>query len=906
MASAAPSAYGGASYENGNYGAPSGASAPAGVGMMPVSPGVMHGHGTGAPSYGMAAAPRPTGAPSTQMQYQPPNVSHGVRKLDPRTLPNPSNVPFTRHRVNYNTGTFGNPPPAYSKYNVEDRGSCSPRFMRSTLSQIPCTSSLLNQSNIPMAVVIQPLADTGIEEEEVPIIECATTSGPLRCRRCSAYINPFVKFVENGRYYVCPLCSTQNEIPDEYFSPIEANGFRSDIAERPELYRGSVDFVAPAEYVTRVGNEPPLILFVIDTSTSSLNSGLLRAFINSVKQILETAFSEESGSNMQFGFITFNKSIQFWRLVPKLQLVLVPHLEHVFTPLPASCFIANYATQKNLVDAFFDEVLLSMTSPTATSSGSSSSHPDSCLGPAVNAAMMAIGKSRGGRIVLLQSSLPTTGPGALKSREDVSAYGKDAERAFYLPQNKYYSALSSECSKRFIQVDLFACGSGYSDLATLSELPRTTGGHLLYMPAFSVETHEEKLYYDLYRVMTRTHGSEAIGRLRTSEGLVVESYNGHFNSGDGDVEMAGIDADQTLVVFLKHDGSIEERKDSFVQFAMVHTTEAGQRLIRVHTLAMHSTSVIANVFKSSDLSAVFITLLRRSCATLGKDTPAEIRTEITNRTASILASYRKYCTKSDRGEAQLILPEALKLLPVHVLGALKSLLLSNPTSVTDVPSIADARIFFYHMVQSLPLEALIPIFYPRIYAVHRLHRQLELERLRQENKAAERAAAGQGSDEEEQNEGQEDSNVPLPGDEDHYGSFWQPGLVRASASELEAGGVYLMDDGLSITLAFHPPLDQNISSRLVNEHGQLVFLEEDDLNRRVWNMIQAIRYRRPWYQSVNVIDTQQNTAPRRSFYAHFIEDGSDDYTNKDQIKTLYKLGYSGYLYHVHRSVQDKI
>jgi protein transport protein SEC24 len=840
---------------------------------------------------GVGAAPRAGGVPTTHAPYQPPNTSHSLRKLDPRTLPNPSKIPFTPNRVNYNTSTFGNPPAAWSKYFVDDRGSCSPRFMRSTLSQIPNSSSLLNQTRIPMAVVVQPLADVGIEEEEVPILD-GGASGPIRCRRCSAYISPFARFVENGRCYICPMCSTQNEVPDEYFSPIEGNGLRRDIAERQELWRGSVDWIAPADFITRTEAEPPLILFVIDVSATSLQSGLLRGFVNSAKQIMEAQFAEDS--NVQFGFITFNKSIHFWRLVPKLQLVMVPHVDHVFSPLPASCLIANYATQRQLIDAFFNEVILTFPQQQTQSAA------ESCLGSAINAAMLAIGNKRGGRIVLLQSSLPNQGPFALKSREDVSSYGKDAERNFYQPFGKQYASLAGECAKRFIQIDTLACGSGYCDLATLGDLSRLTGGHFAYMPGFALETHEEKLYYDLFRIMTRAHGSEAIGRLRTSEGLVVDSYSGHFMPGEGDVELAGIDADQTLVVYLKHDGSIDEKKNAVIQFAMVHTNEAGQRLIRVHTLAMHATNVIANVFKSADMSAVFLALIRSTLSTLGKDTISEIRTEITNRTAAILASYRKYCTKSGRNDQELILPEALKLLPVHILGVLKSILLSNPTSVADIPSIADMRMAYVRLMFSASLESLIPHFYPRIYSVHKLHRRLEVERLRRLTKESDAA-----SDEEE-----DDDNsfygIPLPGDEDHYGSYWLPGLIRASAAELEAGGVYLMDTGEAIVLAFHPPIDTNISSVLLNEQGQLIYNEESDLNTRVWKMIEAIRYRRPSYQPVLLTDTSQNTPARRLFYSRFIEDGSDDYQNKDQIKLLYKLGYYGYLCHVHLAVQDKI
>lgn len=877
VAPGAAAPYGGTPTGQPNYGPGPVAGGP---GAMPMSS-----------NHGMAAAPRPMGVPTTQSPYAPVNTSHGVARNDPRGYPNPSKIPFNPSKVTYNTGSFANPPAAWSKFFVDDRGSCSPRFMRSTMYQMPCTSTLLNQTKIPLALVVQPLADVGVDEDEVPLLD-AGAAGPIRCRRCSAYINPFVKFVENGNYYVCPMCSTQNEVPAEYFSPIEANGYRRDIAERQELWRGSVDWVAPADFITRTQVEPPLMLFLIDVSSSSIQSGLLRAFINSVKQIMESQFAEDS--NMQFGFITFNKSVHFWRLLPKLQMVVVPRVNHVFSPLPASCFVGNYETQRQYIDAFFNEVLLTFPQQNTQHT------PESCLGAAINAAMLAIGNQRGGRIVVLQSALPNHGPGALKMREDVSSYGKDAEGLLYQPIGQHYATIGGACAKRFIQVDMICCGSGFSDLATLGDLSRLTGGHLSYIPGFSIEAHEEKLYYDLFRIMTRAHGTEAIARMRTSEGLVVDSYSGHFAPGEGDVELPGIDADQTLVVYLKHDGDIDEKKNSVLQFAMVYTNEAGQRLIRVHTLAIQSTKIIANVFKASDISAVLLAILRQGIANLGKSSIGEIRGLVTAKTAAILASYRKYCTKAGRNDQELILPEALKFLPVHVLGALKSILLSNPNSVAEIPSIADLRIANVRLITSASLESLIARFYPRIYSIHKLHRQMNLELLRAQNKANEEDGEEDSEDSSSENE------IPLPGDEDHYGSYWLPALTRASASELEAGGVYLMDNGETIVLAFHPPINTEISSSLINESGQLIYNPEDELNRRVWNMLQAIRYRRPSYQPVVLTDTSQNTIPRRILYSGFIEDGSDDYNNKDQVKLLYKLGYFGYLCYVHQTVHDKM
>ena len=38
-----------------------------------------------------------------------------------------------------------------------------------------------------------------------------TPSGPTRCNRCKAYMNPFCRFVDGGRQYVCPICQCSNE-----------------------------------------------------------------------------------------------------------------------------------------------------------------------------------------------------------------------------------------------------------------------------------------------------------------------------------------------------------------------------------------------------------------------------------------------------------------------------------------------------------------------------------------------------------------------------------------------------------------------------------------------------------------------------------------------------------------------
>ena len=42
-------------------------------------------------------------------------------------------------------------------------------------------------------------------------------SGPVRCNRCKAYMNPFMQFIDGGRRFVCNICSHSSEGTDVMF-----------------------------------------------------------------------------------------------------------------------------------------------------------------------------------------------------------------------------------------------------------------------------------------------------------------------------------------------------------------------------------------------------------------------------------------------------------------------------------------------------------------------------------------------------------------------------------------------------------------------------------------------------------------------------------------------------------------
>ncbi|KAE8690275.1 Detected protein of confused Function [Hibiscus syriacus] len=63
-------------------------------------------------------------------------------------------------------------------------------------------------------------------------------------------------------------------VPGEYFANFDSTGRRIDLDQRSELIKGSVEFVAPTEYMVRPPM-PPLYFFLIDVSISAVRSGMI-------------------------------------------------------------------------------------------------------------------------------------------------------------------------------------------------------------------------------------------------------------------------------------------------------------------------------------------------------------------------------------------------------------------------------------------------------------------------------------------------------------------------------------------------------------------------------------------------------------------------------------------------------
>ncbi|KAG7669812.1 hypothetical protein Ndes2437B_g05999 [Nannochloris sp. 'desiccata'] len=588
------------------------------------------------------------------------------------------------------------PPRPYSSAN------CGPAFLRMTTQAAPNSQALKARWHLPLGAVVHPLAESG-----GPVaVANAGSSTIVRCKRCRTYMNPFMVWMDGGRRFTCNVCAMVNECPVDYFSALDASGRRLDLDQRPELACGSVEYIAPAEYMVRAPM-PPTYVFVIDVSFAAAANGMLGVTCNAIKSCIDQLTGE---GRTRVAVITFDTAIHFYNMRPGLsapQMMVVPEIEDPFVPLPDELLV-NLSESRSQVERLLD---------TIPASFSNNQKVDSAMGPALQAAFLVMSHV-GGKLMLFQSATPSLGIGRIKARDNPALYGTDREYALRAPDDPFYKRFSAEASRFQICVDVFATGSQYQDLPSLGALPKYTGGQLYYYPGFAADKDGNKLTAEIIRNLTRETTWEAVMRIRCSKGLRIASFLGHFFVRSTDLlALPACDADKSFSVEIQHEETVLTGQTAYIQAALLYTSSHGERRIRVHTAAIPVVSDLLDLYKATDCGAVAALLAKTSVERSLSAKLDDVRAQLQQRLAAAMREYRMLHMRGMPGggppPGSLVLPERLKSLPVLVLGLMKTAAIRG--SGRDVNT--DERAAVAAEIMTAPVTDILKLCYPACYRV---------------------------------------------------------------------------------------------------------------------------------------------------------------------------------------------
>lgn len=711
--------------------------------------------------------------------------------------------------------------------------NCHPRFMCLTTHAIPNSQSLLSRWHLPLGAVVHPLAEAP-DGEEVPIVNFGP-AGIIRCRRCRTYVNPYVTFTDAGRKWRCNLCSLLNDVPGEYYCALDATGRRCDLDQRPELSKGSVEFVASTEYMVRPPM-PPLYFFLIDVSVSAVCSGLLEIVAKTIKSCLDDL---PGFPRTQIGFITFDSTLHFHNLKSSLtqpQMLVVADLDDVFLPLPDDLLV-NLSDSRHVVDAFLDSLPVMF---------QGTSNVESAFGPALKAAFMVMSQL-GGKLLIFQSTLPSLGVGRLRLRgDDLRMYGTDKEHTLRLPEDPFYKQMAAEFTKNQIAVDIYAFSEKYSDIASLGSLAKYTGGQVYHYPSFQTAVHQEKLRYELARNLTRETAWEAVMRIRCGKGVRFTTYHGHFMLRSTDLlALPAVDCDKAFAMQLSLEETLMTTQTVYFQVALLYTSSSGERRIRVHTAAAPVVADLSEMYRQADTGAIVSLLGRLAIENSLSQKLEDARQSLQLKLVKSLKEYRNLYVVQHRLGGRLIFPESLKFLPLYVLSLCKSVALRGGYA----DALLDERCAAGYNMMILPISGMLKLIYPGLFRID--------ENLLKDFK---------------------DGQEPLR-------------QLPLSAQSLDPKGVYVLDDGFNFIIWLGRMLSSDLLNNIVGvelasfpDLSRVVLCQHDnEISKRLMRILKELRARDPSsYQSCRLVRQGEQPRELSLFLTNLVEDqtaGSSGYVD---------------------------
>ncbi|MCO5588428.1 hypothetical protein L7F22_042384 [Adiantum nelumboides] len=629
------------------------------------------------------------------------------------------------------------------------KANADPSYQRCTLNAIPTTSSLLSKSKLPLGLILSPYRSVREEDgdEPVPVVTDAVIA---RCRRCRTYINPYVQFIEGGNRWKCCMCNISNEVPQLFDWDQEKNQ-PADRWARPELNHSVVEFIAPREYMVRPP-QPPIYTFLIDVSHAAISSGMVATAARTILESLDRLPNEDSRTKV--AIIGIDVSLHFFCLAPgstEPEMLVVSDLDDVFLPKPNDILI-NLSECREGLEALLGR-LGDMFKDTTVSG--------SALGAGLQAAYKLISPI-GGKIITLSASLPSVGPGALKVREDPKLLGTSKESTLLGAASTFYKTFPIDCSRSQVSVDMFLFSAAYTDVATLSCLPRYTGGQTYFYPGFHAARSEDagKLAHELSEVLASPISYEAVLRLRATKGLRATGFHGNFFVRSTDLlALPAVPLDQGYAI----ECEIEETINApFVVFQSVvlHSTSYGERRIRVVNLALPTTSSMSEVYSGADQTAIVTLLANKAVERSIHARLEDARDALTNKLVDIFSTYKATMTSAGSGASpQLSIASNMALLPLLTLGLLKHV---GIRSSSQIPS--DLRAYAQALLTTLPVQLLLPYLHPNFHCLHNMP---------------------------------PDAGTKADGGE---GVLIMPPKLNLTAERLERHGLYLIEDGQNIFL----------------------------------------------------------------------------------------------------------
>lgn len=602
--------------------------------------------------------------------------------------------------------------------------NASRRYLWSTVDAVMLRpAEVASNLPLPLAAVCAPFAD-GACSESVALAEPGRW-GPIRCTRCRSYANPYFQWSsKDSSKLLCNMCGHHTEVPEGFVEEMDRSAQNDE--EHLEFVHGSVDYVAPSSVDIGRPQLPsvPTTCFVVESSTSSIRSGLFHAALNAIERMLD---HNEPKLQRRVSLVTFDEAVYFYEVTKSggFRMVTMGDMDDPFVPLSTNAAFVDIG------DTFGRECVrgllrhLQETTDFNLDSNSAAQRNCAVAGSALRVCVDSVVASGGGDVVIFHASTPSSGIGALQREKP--------EDCKTIQQAAFYEETLAQCIKGGVAVSSIVAPapSVQVDSQALQWLPWQTGGEVLHLPNFDVHRDSVVLTNHVQHWAEKMQASAygCVFKLRCSKGLQCESlvapWPAASSTSDGSAfELPRLSPDVSFAVTIKpeidYDGEddVMRRRDDrkrqlFVQAAILYTNGEGERLLRIHTTLISVVFSVRAVYQSVSLAPLMALMLKQAAVLAldrKKSSKLQPKDQLLQLCLQILATYRRHCYTSDIGSQSLVVSKTLSFFPLYILAARKLIYSFN---LEDGPRREENLLRILRM----PIHSILVALYPRAYAL---------------------------------------------------------------------------------------------------------------------------------------------------------------------------------------------
>ena len=714
------------------------------------------------------------------------------------------------------------------------------RPFNSSQNYISCSSEIFpsneetySKLGIPISLSLTPITNPDIQDNiSIPLINYGSNNIP-RCKNqnCEAFINPFVKIVENEEKWICNFCDEENEIEDYFFYDLNNKNEKLELENKPELCYGSYEFEANKSYYKK--NKSPtraFFMFLFETSVSSINSGFLDASIEGVKDAINNKIFY-NGNDVNISIITYDTNVNFYAYGEKYtqpQMLTVTD-EPTFLPTSKINLILNVEENKNKILQILDLIQSIFNKNNINLNHIKDSEK---IFSALNGAYL-LGKNLGGKILIFSASnaigkLPQMNGGLDKNatREQI---------AYSCHDNKEIGVMGINLTNDNISVDLFISAEIEIKLLTLNQLCDFTNGNLYFYKKFDFNLHYKNIFNQIRRVLSRPIIWEGVNKIKFSNNckiigfitpiLIVRNELFVFPTADADqnyifnIGYNKQDGNENNLKNQKNENNLNiiETKKNFIyiQSSLLYSVGDGKRRIRIHNLCLPLSNDPKIIYESMNAEIISNYYIRMTIDKIYK-TKA-----ISNSISYTEAQFRSFIDKVMLSLKRF--PENLEYLPYYMMGFFKNRLFFK--NEIDNKYDIDLSNYLRTKFQKMYLKELLSYIIPSIYYLNDISKG---------------------------------NNIGVYDKESER--FNLPKNIACSQKEMEEKGLYLIDTGYFLILYIRKKVNKKFLQKLfgvddinlingnINEDN--VFEEKNYFKERLINIINYLRKEKSNFQNL--------------------------------------------------------